>query len=152
MSTRVNSAGRVQPTEGRYLATPGTCAICNKVPTSPDEIFANPGIELEFHGVLYFCVACCLELSAFVMAVPEDRAMQLVDANIELGKRNHYLMNQVTYLKGLLDARIDLAGSGEPISDGVVGLPISQVELDAAEIDRITNKYKSEPSESSSID
>jgi hypothetical protein len=144
MQTRYESSARVQPTEGKYLAHPGTCAICGKVPSNMEEIFANPLIELEQYGYIYFCTACCFEVGSFVMMVPSDEAQYLKAAvnGLETSLRN--AKNENTYLRGLLDARISAAGSGESDSDGVVSIPLFEVESGQDSIDSLINGLQSE--------
>lgn len=153
MATRVDSSARVQPTEGRYLAVPGSCAICGKVPSHMEEIFANPQAELEQYGALYFCQACCLELSAFVMAVPIAVFDKVVAANVELSDRNVFLLNQVDYLREILNARIDSAGAGQPVHDdssaSSVDVPVSKVELAADDVNQLIDSLEPIVTESS---
>jgi hypothetical protein len=107
-----------------------------------DEIFANPVVELDFFGYLYFCQACCAELGSFVNMIPEA---QYLDTKASL-KEHHaaltYARNQIEYLKGLLNARIDLVGSGQPISDEPVSVSLLETEPVADNIDTLIDSLE----------
>lgn len=141
--TRYDSAGRVQPTEYRNLIAPAECLLCKRIGHEPDEVFANIGVELDLYGQCYLCTDCCFEIAAFVLCVPPDEHQRLKDEYVALGAINHGLIKKNEYLKGLLDARINTAGSGEPDSDGSVSVPLLEVDSAADEIDRILNADQS---------
>lgn len=144
MDTRVNSSARVQPTEGRYLAFPGVCALCSRPPKNPEEIFANPAIEQELYGVFYFCTDCCAELAAFINFVSPKSVEADKTANRLLRERVQFLSEQVDYLRGLLNARISAAGSGQPISDGTSGLSVPSAESDTDFINQVIDGLESD--------
>jgi len=142
MSTRVDSAAKTQPTEGRYLAHPGTCATCNKSPDNTEEIFANPIIELEYYGYLYFCQACCTELGSFVNMVPARTYEAQITLARDLAEKNIHLGNQIEYLKGLLNARVDSVGRGEPVSDDDVSVSLLETEPEPDDINSIIDSLE----------
>lgn len=143
MSTRYNSSGRIQPIEYRNLARPGECLLCKRIGRSPDEIFANIGVELDFYGDCYLCQDCCHEFASFVMAVPEDTHRKLVDEYVALQAINVGLVKKIEYLRGLLDARINSAGSSKSDSDEPSGVPVFETEPDTGFIDSILEPNKS---------
>lgn len=144
MQTRYDSSGRVQPTEGRYLIQPGECLLCKRIPKNSDEIFANLGVELDYYGQCYLCTDCCGELANFVLYVSPTTHQSLSDEYLAIRVQNLGLKKQVDYLKGLLDARIDFAGSSEPDSDGSSSIPLFEVNGAADEVNRILDEYESE--------
>lgn len=148
VETRVNSSARVQPTEGKYLAAPGICALCGRPPKNPEEIFANPAIEQELYGVFYYCTECCAELASFINYVSPKSVEADKTANRLLRERVQFLSEQVDYLRGLLNARISAAGSGQPISDGTFGLPVSEVESNSDFVDRVIDGLESDVNQS----
>lgn len=145
MPTRYDSSGKIQPTEFRNLLAPAECLMCKRIGRQSDEIFANLGVELEFYGMCYLCQDCCHEVANFVMCVPPEQHDHLKDEYLVLQANNHGLTKKVEYLKGLLDARIDSAGSSESDSDGDASVSLFEVDDAADEIDRI---LKSEQSKS----
>lgn len=142
MSTRVDSAARVQPTEGRYLAHPGICATCGKSPDNMEEIFANPIIELEQYGYIYFCQACCAEIGSFVMMVPAKSYGHMLEKVAGLQDHIDRLDRENAYLKGLLNARIDSAGRGESVSDEPSSVSLLEVEPVADDFDSFVNSLE----------
>lgn len=147
MSTRYDSAGRVQPIEFGNLISPGTCCLCARIGRDRHEIFADLGVELDHYGMLYLCQDCCLELASFVMAVPAEQ-VELYKLSVEELKKDLTILHQQNeYLRGLLDARIESAGvvDSEPDSDEPDGVPVLTTESATADLDKLLNKYKSEP-------
>lgn len=146
MQVRQDSSGRVQPVEGKYLAHPGTCFMCSRPPKKPEEIWANLGnVEYDIDSTGYLCLDCCAEIADFIMFInPEKYARAMMDLEA-VESANETLTAKVEYLRGLLNARIDLAGSSEPDSDGAPNVPVSTSELTADDIDRILNDNESKP-------
>jgi hypothetical protein len=139
MPVRYDTSGKVQPVEFGYMAHPGTCLGCSRIGRRNSEIFASLAVELDHYGVVYLCQDCCAEIAGFILFVPPEKSQELESklaaAVIMLDKKD----NQIAYLKGLLNARIDLAGSSEPISDGSPSSSVSEIEPDTDFIDSILN-------------
>lgn len=143
---RFNSAGRVQAIEGMYLAHPGTCLLCGKVPDNSQEYFASLGVELEYYGVAYLCQACCHEIADFVGFVSPDNAEELRTANDNLFEANKKLHRSLQTAKGLLDARINSASDDLPDEHEPPSIPLFEVESNTDIVDRILNGDKPESS------
>jgi hypothetical protein len=139
MEIRYDSAAKVQPVEFRYMATPGTCLGCNRIGVSEDEIFAYLQVELEFYGVVYLCTDCCRDIAAFVGFLPPDsyRTLQLKYAKLETQLEHEKA--KTTYLKGILDVRIDAAGRGKLVSDDPARIPISKTQPATNIVDQVLN-------------
>lgn len=143
ITTRYDSSGRIQPIESRNLWHPGHCALCGRIGRSPEEHFANLQVELDFFGSIYLCLDCCAEVAAFIQFLPPQ---DLVDTQVALERAEHaneVLTAQNEYLRGLLDARINLAGSSESDSDGDDGFSLPEIDDAADEIDRILESEQS---------
>lgn len=145
---RFNSAGRIQPTEYRNLLQPGQCALCNRIGRTPDEIFANFSVELEYYGMLYLCQDCCNEVVSFMEGATVGQVADLRAAIREWQKGYDDLFNENQYLKELLNVRIKSAGRGEFSSNGIVSLPIFETEQPTAELDRESKSDEPESAES----
>lgn len=148
MLIRTGLSGRVQPIDAQYMAEPATCCMCSRPPFNPQEVFLNLGVELEFFGFLYLCPSCAVEIGESVSSVPYERHEEL---------RNEYLVQstivveqyqKINYLRGLLDARIDLAGSSKPDSDGTISVPVPTDEQGQDSVDSIIDGLESESTES----
>lgn len=135
-------SGRVQPTEFGRLLEPASCVLCNRIGRTNDEVFANFGVELEYYGCVYMCQECCGEVASFIGYVSNERFEELEENCEAMAMLITSLNAKVAYLKGLLDARIDLAGSSEPSSDEPSGLPVFEVEPDTAFIDSVLNEHE----------
>lgn len=146
MQVRQDSSGRVQPVEGKYLAHPGTCFMCSRPPKQPEEIWANLGnVEYDIDSTGYLCLECCAEIADFIMFINPEKYAQSKRELKAVESENETLAAKVEYLRGLLNARIDLAGTSEPDSDGAPNVSVYSVELTTNEIDRILNDNESEP-------
>lgn len=145
LTWRYDNSGRVQPTEFGRMAHPGTCLLCSRVGTFPEEVFANLGVELEFYGVAYLCLECCAELASFVNYKAPQEYELLLDSLEKYRERNVSLSNQLAEAKRLLDVRIESAGYREPSRDGFVDVPLFEVDSAADEVDRILNDNESKP-------
>ena len=151
MDVRMDSSGRIQPIRYGDMAQPGTCLLCNRIGHNPDELFATLNVELEFYGIAYLCTDCCGEVANFVLfkspkdyeSVQKKYAVLLTDWNI--------LRAQLAEAKGLLDARINSAGSSEPDGDGTAGVSVSQAESVSVDIDRLLNDDESKPIKSGKV-
>jgi hypothetical protein len=117
-----------------------------------EEIFANPIIELEDYGYIYFCLPCCAEIGAFVSMIPREQ-MEILAVDRDSYKASFLnATNENTYLRGLLNARISLAGeyaeSGEPDSNGSVSVSLLEVKPKSDEPDSDFDVIESVLSES----
>ena len=147
----MNSACRIQPIRYGDMAQPGTCLLCNRIGHNPDELFATLNVELAFYGIAYLCTECCAEIADFIM-FKSPKAHQELSAKYEaLQKDWNILRAQLAEAKGLLDARINSAGSGEPDGDGTASVPVSQAQSISVDLDRILNNDKSEPVKSGKV-
>lgn len=118
MQTRIDSSGRVQPTEYRNLSTPGQCLLCSRIGRLPEEIFANLGVELDFYGLVYLCLDCCAEVANFICFIDPKRVAEAEQEVKTLKDANRSLLNQLQEAKGLINARIDTAGNRVSPSNG----------------------------------
>lgn len=143
IQTRYDSSGRIQPIEFRNLWHPGTCALCARIGRSSDEHFANLQVELEFYGSIYLCLDCCAEVGDFIRMIPREKMELLALERDNLAQALASANNENVYLRGLLNARIDSAGSSE--SDGYesASVPLFEVDDSADELDRILNPDES---------
>jgi hypothetical protein len=148
MLIRQGLSGRVQPIVAQYLGEPATCCMCSRPPRQMDETFLNLGVELEFFGFLYLCGDCSVEIGESVGSLPYEQHQHLKDTVLALENANASLHKKIDYLRGLLDARIDLAGGSEPDGDEPVGFSLLEVEPESDELDSIINGIESEPVES----
>lgn len=149
MLIRQGLSGRVQPIIAQYLAEPATCCMCSRPPRVIDETFLNLGVELDYFGFLYLCGDCAVEIGESVSSLPYERAQELERRNLALERENIENAYQIAYLKGLLNARIDLARSGVISSDDDVSVPVLETESVADDFDSIINGIKSDAAESS---
>jgi hypothetical protein len=149
---RYDSAAKVQPVEYRYIATPGTCLGCNRIGVSEDEIFAYLQVELEFYGVVYLCTDCCRDIAAFVGFLPPASYRALQAKYDELVNQLDHEKSKTTYLKGLLDVRIDAAGRGQLVSDDPARVSISKAKPAPDIVDQVLNGDKSESGQPSTSD
>jgi hypothetical protein len=75
--------------------------------------------------------------------VPNERHVemaQLVESQAALLTEDD---NQIAYLKGLLNARIDLARYSQPDSNGTTGVPVLEDESGQDSVDEIINGLES---------
>lgn len=151
MSVRMDSAARVQPIRFGDMAQPGTCLLCNRIGHSPDELFATLNVELEFYGIAYLCQECCKEVAGFVLYKDPADHEKLANKYAVLLKDHDILRKQLAEAKGLLDARIDSAGSSEPDGDGTPSVPVSSAQSISTDLDRILNNDESEPVKSGKV-
>ena len=81
-----STLGRVQVIQGTPPALPGKCALCG---TTEGPVI-DFGFELDFYGVVYFCVNNCLVEVAnamFYLSPEQHRELldELLEANTEIG-------------------------------------------------------------------
>lgn len=146
MKIRQDSSGRVQPTEYRNLIHPGQCLLCARIGRTPDEVFANLGVELEFYGIAYLCTDCCMECASFVGAVDSeqwDKYRQEATAHIAEYDR---LVAEVKILRSALDARVTVAIDRLLDKHGNDDLSVPEDESAAEGFDRLLKQDESEPS------
>lgn len=148
MSLREGTSGRVQPIAGQYLADPSVCCMCSRPPRNEQEPFLNLTVELEYFGVLYLCTDCGSEIAEAMGYIPHERHLemsQLVESQSALLTEDD---NQISYLKGLLNARIDLARFSQPDSNGTSGIPVFEDESGQDSVDAIIDGLESVTTES----
>jgi hypothetical protein len=109
-----------------------------------DEVFANPLIELEQYGCIYFCTGCCAEAGAFVLMVPKIEVAYLKAAVDGLESSLRIAQQENAFLRGLLDARITSAGYDEPSVHVPASFPFSEVESVSDDIDSIIDGLQPE--------
>jgi hypothetical protein len=145
MLIRQGLSGRVQPILGQYLAHPSHCAMCTRTPHTPEEYFLNLNVELDYFGFMYLCPDCAVEIGESVSSVPYERFQELEEHAAAMSVLIVENTNQIAYLKGLLDARIDLARSGVPNSDESVSVPVLEVESESDDVDSLIDGLEPEP-------
>lgn len=145
MLIRQGLSGRVQPIDAQYLAEPATCCMCARPPRDPREIFLNLGVELDFFGFLYLCSDCAVEIGESVGSVPHEQHIAVSSLAEEQDRIITENDNQIAYLKGLLDARIDLARFSKPDGNGPVDVSLFENESGQDDVDSIINGIESEP-------
>jgi len=136
---RFNSSGRVQAIEGMYLAQPGVCMLCGRVPENGQEYFASLGIELEFYGIVYLCQACCAEIASFILFIDPNRFEEMAAVNEVLADRVLQLQRSLNAAKEMLHARIDAAGRGEHSFDESDGVLVFEANGDTDYVDSLLN-------------
>jgi len=144
METRYSSSGKIQPIEGKNLIEPGTCLMCSKPCYDPSEVWANPGVEIEHYGMVYICLDCCAEVADFINFRSPKVYKDLEEKYKVLQNDWDILRKQLAEAKGLLNARIDSAGSSEPVGDESAGVVVSETESDSDFIDSVINIDKPE--------
>lgn len=145
MDVRMNSAGRIQPIRFGDMAQPGTCLLCNRIGHDSNELFATLNVELEFYGIAYLCTECCAEVADFIMFKSPKAHQELKAKYDALQKDWNLLRAQLAETKGLLNARIDSAGTSESDGDGAAGVYVPEAEQFSDDVDRILNDDKSVP-------
>jgi hypothetical protein len=115
-----------------------------------EEIFANPVIELEAYGYIYFCLPCCAEIGAFVSMIPRDQ-MEVLALDRDSWKSSFLnATNENTYLRGLLDARISAAGRDESALREPLSVHVPETEPESVDIDSLIDGIEPVFSESGS--
>lgn len=143
MKLREGTSGRVQPVNGQYLAHPSACCMCGRAPKSTEEPFLNLFVELDYFGALYLCTDCGSEIAEAMGYIPHERHQRLRDEYVISSDIVLQQFQKINYLKGLLDARIDSAGSSEPDSNGTSGVPVLEDESGQDSVDEIIDGLES---------
>lgn len=68
----VDLLGRVQLVKGTPPAPPGKCVICGGVGDKDSE-FIDFGFEIDFYGVIYFCMPCIFEATSVLGLVSQQK-------------------------------------------------------------------------------
>jgi hypothetical protein len=148
MKLREGTAGRVQSVNGQYLAHPSACCMCGRAPKHIEEPFLNLLVELDYFGALYMCTDCGSEIAEAMGYIPHDRHETLRNEYNILTAQVLDQFQKINYLKGLLNARIDLARYGQPDSDGTISVPVLEDESGQDSVDEIINGLQPVPAES----
>jgi hypothetical protein len=122
--------------------------MCGRAPKNTEEPFLNLFVELDYFGALYLCTDCGSEIAEAMGYIPHERHQRLRD---EYEVSSDIVLQQfqkINYLKGLLDARIDSAGSSEPDSNGIASVPVLEDESGQDSVDEIINGLQSVSAES----
>lgn len=128
MAIRQDSSGRLQPIRFGDMAQPGTCMLCNRIGHTNDELFATFNVELEFYGIIYLCQECCAEVASFVCFIDPNTYLDLQGKYMELVNTYVSTRKQLDEAKGLLNARIDSAGSDEFNVDDFISGVVSKTK------------------------
>lgn len=139
MDVRTDYSGRIQSIRYGNMAEPGTCLLCGRIGRTADELFANLQTELEYYGIAYLCTDCCAEAADFILYKSPEKYEELKRKYEALQRDWNALRSQLAEAKGLLDARINSAGSSEPNGNGTAGVHVSSSESEPDDIDRILN-------------
>jgi hypothetical protein len=99
-----NTLGRVQLVTGTPQCLPAKCVICG-TPGDKDSKFIDTGWDIDFYGVVYFCMNCIVEAASVLDFVPVDQLL-LVKDKLEqeefkreaLEKENEELRNAINSL------------------------------------------------------
>lgn len=88
-------------------ALPGNCAGCGKATDSKG--FIDTGFEADFHGVIYFCSECVLDMASnFGLVLPEvmDKLKgQISELELESANQRKAILGLEEVVEGLLAVR-----------------------------------------------
>lgn len=73
-------------------ALPGSCFKCG---AANREFFIDLGMSFEFHGAVYICSECVIEMSALSGFVSREEISQLVIEKEKLGTENFVLQKRI---------------------------------------------------------
>lgn len=126
----VTTLGRFQIIEGAATIAPGKCTICG----TTQGPFVDFGFELDFYGVVYFCLnSCVVELCNLLAFVPPAKWAAIDELNEHLRDENARLFNENERLRDVI-ATLQHISSARTI-DPVNNIPNTAVEESATDTD-----------------
>lgn len=97
-------------------AAPGECLLC-RGEASNRQWFVDTGISWDFHGAIYICNECVLEITHILGFITPQEAIELkADRNVLAGEV-HHLNVQLAALRSLENAVDDFLESRSRLSD-----------------------------------
>ena len=97
----VDIHGRVKIVDQNSLVLPGKCALCG----GHEGNFIDIGLDLDFYGVVYFCVENCFREIANAFDYHSPRQWKMVMAGYEdMKEKFNNLLDQNEELKNALDS------------------------------------------------
>lgn len=118
--------GRVQLVNGTPPMSPAKCVICGTSGDSESK-FIDTGWDIDFYGVVYFCLNCIREAAAVLSMIPAEKYDYLLDSHNELDYKyiglvaeNERLRNVISDLRSIGFNSSDSQSnshSSEPVGD-----------------------------------
>ena len=95
--------GRVQLVTGTPQMAPGKCVICG---TSGDSAsrFIDTGWDIDFYGVVYFCLNCIKEAAAVLSMVPEEKYLDVLESYNQLDFKFSALSDENEGLRNVISS------------------------------------------------
>lgn len=105
--------GRVQLVVGTPQMSPGKCVICGTSGNKETQ-FIDTGWDIDFYGVVYFCMDCIKEAAAVLSMVPTEKLSEALET---LGQEQFMREALQEENEGLRDVISRLTSSGFSIGD-----------------------------------
>lgn len=107
---------KFQVVKDHQLISPGKCTGCGKI--SGD--FVDIGLELDFYGVVYFCVSCIVEIANQLEYYSPAQQKIIRDSNIKLREINAKLREKLEKSNAALAAFAELSRDRNPVASDPV--------------------------------
>lgn len=95
--------GRVQLVNGTPQMAPGKCVICGTSGNSESQ-FIDTGWDIDFYGVVYFCLNCIREAAAVLSMMPVENYEALVNSYNELDFKYSALSDENESLRNVISS------------------------------------------------
>lgn len=126
VSAVTTKLGRVQLVIGTPPMSPGQCVICG-TPGNSETQFIDTGWDVDFYGVVYFCMDCIKEAAAVLSMVPVEKLTEAVDSLKATEFQLEALKDENESLRRVIS---DLRSHGFSISDSVSDTDSSEPVVD----------------------
>jgi hypothetical protein len=122
-----DGSGRMLAIDAGMMQSPACCAVCGS--TSNEDGYVDPQIFIEYHGSIYFCYNCVIEMAMFFSMASGSELVDALAVQEELREQILVLNSKLAKSDGLLDSIRNLNNFFGDIADPAVVALLDNVDV-----------------------